>query len=194
MLSCALLFSSVNGFAPPVALPGTGLAASRHLDVVMKDINVRTIPVKNQWVNFEAAANIPPGTIGSGYQYGLEIAIANAGGSYFALANKLPPTGQPATFGSIEKFNGKTVIVEPVSGSCFDLKTGKCIEEAWCPSLVGRILLNKLVRPTNVQAFQCRKQGSNIQVLIDVNAKAKFEAQYWRGVLDAQGKVDGGYY
>ena len=34
----------------------------------------------------------------------------------------------------------------------------------------------------------------SVAVLIDVNAKAKFEAGYWRGVLDSQGKVDGGYY
>ena len=27
-----------------------------------------------------------------------------------------------------------------------------------------------------------------------VNLKAQFESNYWRGVLDAQGKVDGGYY
>ena len=33
-----------------------------------------------------------------------------------------------------------------------------------------------------------------VQVLINVNAKAQFESNYWRGILDSQGKVDGGYY
>ena len=28
----------------------------------------------------------------------------------------------------------------------------------------------------------------------DVNAKANFEANYWSGMLDAQGKADGKYY
>ena len=32
------------------------------------------------------------------------------------------------------------------------------------------------------------------QALLDVNAKKRFDAGYWRGILDAQGKVDGGYY
>ena len=39
-----------------------------------------------------------------------------------------------------------------------------------------------------------RKQGGSLQALVNVNAKAQFESNYWRGVLDAQGKVDGGYY
>jgi hypothetical protein len=42
--------------------------------------------------------------------------------------------------------------------------------------------------------FQSRVQGGNVQCLINVNAKAQFEQGYWRGVLDSQGKVDGGYY
>ena len=41
---------------------------------------------------------------------------------------------------------------------------------------------------------QLRKQGGSLQALVNVNAKAQFESNYWRGVLDAQGKVDGGYY
>ena len=43
-------------------------------------------------------------------------------------------------------------------------------------------------------AVQVRKQGGKVQALINVNAKAQFEQNYWRGVLDSQGKVDGGYY
>lgn len=41
---------------------------------------------------------------------------------------------------------------------------------------------------------QVRKQGDKVQVLLDVNAKKRFDSNYWRGILDAQGKVDGGYY
>ena len=59
---------------------------------------------------------------------------------------------------------------------------------------------NSLVGPTAhlaslfVTAVQVRKQGSKVQALINVNAKAQFEQNYWRGILDSQGKVDGGYY
>ena len=57
-----------------------------------------------------------------GFRYGQEIAIANDKGSLYALANKLPPTGQPATFGEIQ---GKGILKEPVSGTCFNMKTGQ---------------------------------------------------------------------
>ena len=33
-----------------------------------------------------------------------------------------------------------------------------------------------------------------IPVEVDVNAKTNFESGYWKGILDAQGKTDGGYY
>jgi hypothetical protein len=47
----------------------------------------------------------------------------------------------------------------------------------------------------DVPVYPVRKTlGGNIEVLINVNAKAQFEQKYWRGVLDSQGKVDGGYY
>ena len=39
-----------------------------------------------------------------------------------------------------------------------------------------------------------KKQGQNLMVQVDVNAKAAFEAKYWSGVLDAQGKANGKYY
>ena len=72
-------------------------------------------------------------------------------------------------------------------------KTGK-IDGTWCPSPIAKLIFSRLVAPQDVPVFPCRKQGSKVQVLIDVNAKARFESAYWRGILDAQGKVDGGYY
>lgn len=47
-----------------------------------------------------SSADVRPGEINSGFQYGQEIAIAREkGGALYAMSNKLPPTGQPATFG-----------------------------------------------------------------------------------------------
>ena len=45
-----------------------------------------------------------------------------------------------------------------------------------------------------MDVYKCRKQGGKVQALVNVNAKQQFESKYWRGILDAQGKVDGGYY
>jgi len=147
------------------------------------------IPTTKKWVPFVAARDCPPGTVASGFKFGQEIAIANDKGSLYALANKLPPTGQPATFAEIQ---GKGILKEPVSGTLFNMKTGKPVGE-WCPTLVGK-LFRLLVGPTEVTTYPVRKSGNNIEVQINVNAKAQFEANYWRGVLDSQGKVDGGYY
>lgn len=33
-----------------------------------------------------------------------------------------------------------------------------------------------------------------MEVLVDADAKADFEASYWSGLLDAKGKASGGYY
>jgi nitrite reductase/ring-hydroxylating ferredoxin subunit len=147
------------------------------------------IPTKKSWISFVSAKECPPGQIASGFRYGQEIAVANDKGQLYAISNKLPPTGQPATFATLE---GKGLMKEPVTGTLFNMKTGKPVGE-WCPSLVGK-LFRLLVGPQEVPVYPVRKSGNNIEVQINVNAKAQFEANYWRGVLDSQGKVDGGYY
>ena len=149
------------------------------------------VPDKLVWVTFASTSDLIKGDVISGFRYGQEIALATTkSGGVFALANKLPPTGQPATLGNI--IDDK-VIVEPLTNTAFSLKTGK-VDGPWCPSPLGRLIFGRLLPPQDVSVFKTRKQGSAVQVLINVNAKAQFESGYWRGVLDAQGKVDGGYY
>jgi len=152
-------------------------------------ISKARVPNKNVWVDLLKGKDVPPGSVNTGFRYGQEIAIVNEKGTLYAISNKLPPTAQPATFGTLE---GDGTIKEPISGTKFSLRTGKVVGP-WCPSLVGKIA-KLLIPPTDVPTFQVRKNGDSIQVKINVNAKAQFEQNYWRGVLDAQGKVDGGYY
>lgn len=42
--------------------------------------------------------------------------------------------------------------------------------------------------------YKVKKSGAFIQVEVDVAYKQNYESNYWRGILDAQGKTDGGYY
>jgi nitrite reductase/ring-hydroxylating ferredoxin subunit len=170
----------VMGFAK-----AKSVLAARSADPEMSG----AIPTKKSWITFCTAKECPPGQIASGFRYGQEIAIANDGGNLFALSNKLPPTGQPATFGELQ---GKGIMKEPITGTNFNMKTGKPVGE-WCPTLVGK-LFRILVGPQGVPTYPVRKRGNNIEVEINVNLKAQFESNYWRGVLDSQGKVDGGYY
>mmetsp|Transcript_67407 Transcript_67407/g.162937 ORF Transcript_67407/g.162937 Transcript_67407/m.162937 type:complete len:188 (-) Transcript_67407:182-745(-) len=174
-----------NGVQPMA--PATRLAAP-----MMKTSGVKVVvPDKKVWVSWIDAADAKPGTINSGFRYGQEIAIVcDPKGGLFALSNKMPPTGQPTTFA---KFGEKGTVVEPITLTEFSTKTGKQVG-TWCPSPVGRLLIGRLTSPSDIPVFPVRKQGGSVQVQINVNAKAQFESKYWRGVLDAQGKVDGGYY
>ena len=64
------------------------------------------------------ASEVKPGTINSGFQYGVEVAIVcDTKGGLYGFSNKMPPTGQPTTFGTIEG----NCIVEPVTGTQYSL-------------------------------------------------------------------------
>jgi len=194
MLASSVVFATLlqataayNMAAPGrVAVPAAGRApAVQAIDKSKK------IPNKNVWVSFADSSAAKPGTIVSGFQYGLEVAIVtDKSGATYACSNKLPPTGQPATFCDFGDKPG--TIKEPITGTVFSLKTGK--PEVWCPSALGRLVIGRLLGPQNLDVFPCRKGAGSVQALVNVNAKAQFEQNYWRGILDSQGKVDGGYY
>lgn len=130
-----------------------------------------------------------PGSATSGVAGGLAICIAvDPSGSVYALGDKCPPVNQPLSFGKVDG----TSIQDPVLGTKFSLKTGEVVGP-WCPAGIGK-LLGGLFDPVGVPTFPVKKKGANIEVQVDVNAKANFESQYWSGVLDAQGKADGKYY
>merc|ERR1719387_548026 len=174
--------------AAPVKFAAPAVGRAPAVEAVDR---TKKIPNKNVWVTFADSSAAKPGSIVSGFQYGLEVAIVtdNSGATY-ACSNKLPPTGQPATFCDFGDKPG--TIKEPITGTVFSLKTGK--PEVWCPSALGRLVIGRLLGPQNLDVFPCRKGAGSVQALVNVNAKAQFEQNYWRGILDSQGKVDGGYY
>lgn len=61
------------------------------------------------------------------------------------------------------------------------------------------IVISKLIRlvfsqPEGVPVYEIREVRGVMQVLVNVNARAQYEKKYWKGILDAAGKADGGYY
>ena len=73
---------------------------------------------RNVWVPI---TEMPaPGEIVSGYKYNVEVAVVNTGGSLYGFINKMPPTGQPVTFATVED----KCLVEPVTKTKFSLR--KC--------------------------------------------------------------------
>ena len=79
--------------------------------------------------------------------------------------------------------------------SCPQVTTGELLD--WCvsPPIIGP-LTGLVVEKKNLAVFDARASffGGDIEVLVDTNAKKAYEADYWKGVLDAQGKNDGTYY
>jgi len=146
---------------------------------------------KLQYVPCIDVKDLPsPGSATSGVAGGLAICIAvDPKGSVYALGDKCPPVNQPLSFG---KVNSDGTIQDPVLGTKFSLKTGSVVGK-WCPSGIGKIL-GGAFSPIGVPTYPVKKNGRTIDVQVDVNAKANFEANYWTGILDAQGKSDGKYY
>lgn len=144
---------------------------------------------KVQFAKCIPVSDLPkPGSATSGVAGGLAICIAvDQKGSVFALGDKCPPVNQPLSFGKV----ADGTIQDPVLGTTFNLKTGDVVQ--WCPSGIGKIL-GGAFEPIGVPVYQVRSKGGFIEVKVDVNAKLNYESQYWKGILDAQGKDDGKYY
>jgi nitrite reductase/ring-hydroxylating ferredoxin subunit len=164
----------------------------RTASVVMGDpIKPTDFPVKNVWTTVCSKADLKPSSLKAAFGAGQDILIAtDKGGKVFASANVCPHIGTPLDQGTVED----GAIICPLHRSAFDLRTGKLVGP-WCPAppLIGP-LTGKLKSPKELKTFQARTQGGSVQVLLDVNAKKRFDSNYWRGILDAQGKVDGSYY
>merc|ERR1712228_1030264 len=113
-------------------------------------------------------------------------------GKLFCVGNLCPHIGTPMSEGADVIGD---VIVCPLHGSSFKVTTGELID--WCvsPPIIGP-LTGIVVEKKNLLIFDTRTSffGGDIEVLVDTNAKKAYEADYWRGLLDAQGKNDGTYY
>merc|ERR1712061_10905 len=107
---------------------------------------------------------------------GTDVLVGKDGsGKIFCVGNLCPHIGTPMSEGA------------DVIGDVID----------WCPSppIIGP-LTGFVIEKKNLAVFEIRTSffGGDIEVLIDTNAKRAYEADYWKGVLDAQGKDDGTYY
>ena len=158
--------------------------------VSSSQLSMAAIKPKLAYVPCIPLSELPsPGAATSGVAGGLAICIAvDPKGSVYALGDKCPPVNQPLSFG---KVNDDGTIQDPVLGTKFSLKTGEVVQ--WCPSGIGAIIGGAFT-PVGVPTYPVRQRGGNLEVQVDVNAKFAFEAGYWKGILDAQGKSDGTYY
>jgi len=115
-------------------------------------------------------------------------------GQLFAVGDKSPPTG--LSFGVGGEVKGDKIL-EAQYGNLFDVKTGQPVGD-WCPSppIIGPLVGAFMGERQAVAVFEVQQSffGGEVEVLCDTNAKKAYEADYWKGILDAQGKDDGSYY
>jgi len=179
VISLASLITAAAAFAPATQKGTFGTS-----------LNAKQVKPKIQYVPCISTDDLPkPGTATSGVAGGLAICIAvTPSGKIYGLGDKCPPVNQPLSFGKVTE----ETIEDPVLGTAFSLKTGEVVGK-WCPAGIG-LLLGGLFEPSGVPTYSVKKAKNTIDVQVDVNYKFNFEAKYWSGVLDAQGKSDGKYY
>ena len=185
LLGCNLTRSYIF---PPLALQplhnnDTTKQRSSALNAAKKAASLKYVPCIS-------TADLPaPGSATSGVAGGLAICIAvDFKGAVYALGDKCPPVNQPLSFGTV---TDDGTICDPVLGTKFSLKTGEVV--SWCPSGLGK-LVGGIFDPVGVPTYPVKAKGKVVEVQVDVNYKANFEADYWTGVLDAQGKASGKHY
>ena len=172
---------------------GVRTAAQRKSKTAAKYTTQVILP-SLQWLKSGVkASDIAPTQLIAKNLGGVDVLIGKTeGGQVFCVGNLCPHIGTPMSEGADVIGD---VIVCPLHGSSFKVTTGELID--WCvsPPIIGP-LTGLVVEKKNLAVFDARTSffGGDVEVLVDTNAKKAYEADYWKGVLDAQGKNDGTYY
>jgi len=187
------------GLAFCSAVAGAGLAASKQRKAKAKTAAKYTTQIilpSLSWIKTGISAkSIAPTELKAILLAGNDVLIGKTeAGKLFCVGNLCPHIATPLSEGADVIGD---VIVCPLHGSSFKTDTGELID--WCvsPPIIGP-LTGLVVEKKNLLIFECREGGflggGDIEVLVDTNAKKAYEADYWKGLLDAQGKDDGSYY
>ncbi|CAN8061895.1 unnamed protein product [Agarophyton chilense] len=186
----------MSAFVPTTSFKGVQLTNSTSNKAVCtrrRAAPARVAPCMKQeaWVPLLETSEIVPGELKGVVVAGQQILVScDYDGQVYASANICPHLGTPLTDGSI----GDGVLTCTQHKSSWDLTTGELAGD-WCPfpPLIGP-LLGKLQGPRPLTVYAVRENSGQIEALLDVDAKADYEKDYWQGVLDATGKATGGYY
>mmetsp|Transcript_88154 Transcript_88154/g.156300 ORF Transcript_88154/g.156300 Transcript_88154/m.156300 type:complete len:241 (-) Transcript_88154:260-982(-) len=176
---------------------GASLRARKQHKTVMKYSTQKILPSLS-WINAGInSKDLQNGDYRTVCLIGLDYCVGRTQkGKLFAVGDKYPPTGQSFAAGA---FVEDETIADDQFGNRWNVFTGASVGE-WCPSppflgkFVGSFMTGGVPEALAVTEVRENFFNKEIEVLIDVNAKKAFEADYWKGILDAQGKDDGTYY
>lgn len=188
----------MTAFVPATSFLGASTAGSKRamcgqrLAGTPAGTAKRAVTMKTEaWVPLLSTTEIAPGELKGVVTMGQSILVScDYDGQVYASANICPHLGTPLSDGVV----ADGVLTCTQHKSSWDLTTGALAGE-WCPfpPLVGP-LLGKLQPPTDLTVFAVRQNGSDIEALLNVDAKGDYEKDYWFGLLDSKGKATGEYY
>ena len=190
------LVAAASAFAPSGFTPAlrSGCTAFKGAAVSRPAARAVTGPVMaDAWVRVVPSQSVDVGGQADRLVAGAAVLVGRySNGKVWAISAKNSATGTEMFGGKIDE--QAQTLQDPQWGTQYSLQTGDVIGK-WCPSppIIGG-LIGAIFPQQGVWVPQVREQGGYIEVLVDVNAKAEFEKKYWKGILDAQGKADGGYY
>mmetsp|Transcript_36388 Transcript_36388/g.85356 ORF Transcript_36388/g.85356 Transcript_36388/m.85356 type:complete len:244 (+) Transcript_36388:94-825(+) len=184
----------VGSAACVLAVAGVAAAVSRRSKVARQYTTQIILPSLTWLKSGVSAGELAPGELRAVTLGGNDVLLGKTeSGSLFGVSNLCPHIGTPLSEGADVIGD---IIVCPLHGSSWSVKSGELLD--WCvsPPIIGP-LTGILVEKKNLFVFEVRTGlfgTGEIEVQVDTNAKKAYEADYWKGVLDAQGKNDGTYY
>jgi len=184
----------VGSAACVLAVAGVAAAVSRRSKVARQYTTQIILPSLTWLKSGVSAGELVPGELRAVTLGGNDVLLGKTeSGSLFGVSNLCPHIGTPLSEGADVIGD---IIVCPLHGSSWNVKSGELLD--WCvsPPIIGP-LTGILVEKKNLFVFEVRTGlfgAGEIEVQVDTNAKKAYEADYWKGVLDAQGKNDGTYY
>lgn len=180
-------FAQVKGNSSFVVAPSTLKTAGRT-----KSTNSFSLSMKTEaWVKLVKTEEIKPGDLKPFFVAGQSLlVVCDYDGQVYCTANVCPHLGTPLDQGIV----GSGTLICAQHKTSWRLSDGK-LAGKWCPypPILGP-LLGKLKAPQDLAVYPVREMNGFIEALVDLDAVKEFESNYWRGILDAQGKATGGYY
>lgn len=179
-----------------IALGAAAVLRGHRQQKISRHYSTQTFLPSLSWLKTGfSSKNLGKGDLRTVGLAGCDICVGRTdSGKLFCIGDKAPPTGISFSVGG--EIQGEKVL-EVQYGNTFDPFTGQP-EGEWCPSppVIGKIVGAFMGERQAVAVFDVREGffGGDIEVLMDLNAKNAYEADYWKGLLDAQGKDDGSYY
>ncbi len=130
------------------------------------------------WKNVATANELPPMSMRHVQVEGVEIALINFDGTYYAIGERCGHMNAPLSMGHLENFQGKEVVRCALHGSTFDVTNGKnvtgpvkspppdlsCLAQEVRDGIVRAGQLSALIKVHDVESYEVKREGEDIKL------------------------------